>query len=155
MSNSLAAFLSTEKKSQRRNHSEHVWKKYNRSKRSSITMENVAILKQPEMEPLGFVTSLQGTALFIFNKLWKFLNPDEKEFSSLIAIGADGTNVNTGCDEGIIRLFDLRIQRNLHWLICLLHLNELGIKHVIFEIDGRSLSITKLCGEIGRRISAE
>lgn len=128
----------------------------NKTKRSTILMENVAIVEQPNMEPLGFVSSLSGSTAFICEKLWNFLNPDGKaNFRNLIAIGAEGTNANTANNAGVIALFEARIGRNLHRLICLLHLIELCIKHLIFKIDGRSTSESKLSGHIGKKISCE
>lgn len=86
--------------------------------RSSRLMENVAIMRHPDLEPLGFISTLDGTSSFIFEHLWEFLNPGGlKEFSSLVAIGADGTHVNTGSNNGIIRKFETKIGRNLHRII--------------------------------------
>lgn len=124
-------------------------------KRSSIILENIVILEHPQVEPLGFVSVLQGTAKFIFDEIWNFLNPEGKEFRRLIAIGSDGTNVNTGCDAGIITLFEMRLKRNIHRIICLFHLIELCIKYIVVKIDGPLLSEKKLSGPVGKIISAE
>lgn len=62
--------------------------------------------------------------------------------------------MNTGCHGGIISLFELKLARNLHRIICLFHLNEINLKLVIFSIDGPSASDLKLTGPVGRKISA-
>ena len=44
------------------------------------------------------------------------------------AIASDGTVVNTGHIAGAIVLTEQHLGRNLHWLICLLHENELPLR---------------------------
>lgn len=125
-------------------------------KHGTLRMENVAIVKQPEMEPLGFISTLNGTSSAIFKQLWDYLNPGgQGHFNSLIAISADGTNVNTGCNAGVITLFEWKVGRSLHRIICLFHLNELVLKHIIIALDGPSHSESKLSGVIGKKITAE
>ncbi len=46
----------------------------------------------------------------------------------IVAISADGTNCNTGRLGGACLLTEKYLQRNLHWLICLLHFNELPLR---------------------------
>lgn len=125
------------------------------TKRSYVHVENVVIMQHPELKPLGFISSLSGKALCVFNELNKFLNPTKSKeaFKSLFAIAADGTNTNTGATSGIIKLFEDEVNRNLHRIICLLHFNELDIKHVIFAIDGATSSEKTLKGEIGKKIT--
>ena len=53
-----------------------------------------------------------------------------------IAIGCDGTNVNSGVKGGVIRLLELELGRPLQWLICLLHANELPLRHLLQKLDG-------------------
>lgn len=126
----------------------------NATMRGFKRMENVAVMEHPQLEPLGFVSSLNGSSYYIFQKLWKFLNPGgTKTFESLVAIAADGTNSDTGHEGGVIALFEKAIGRNLHRIICLLHLNELGMKYMITVIDGPTLSESKLSGPIGKKIT--
>ena len=54
---------------------------------------------------------------------------------SLIAIGADSTNLNTGCKGGAIDFLENKLERRLIWLICALHTNELPIEHLMAELD--------------------
>lgn len=123
--------------------------------RGFMKLENVAIMQHPELNPLGFISSLNGRAYTVYKGLYKFLNPKNSKdaFKCLFAIAADGTNTNTGGTGGIIKLFEDKIGRNLHRIICLLHLNELDMKYVIFGIDGSTASENTLKGEIGRKIT--
>lgn len=76
------------------------------TQRVFMQLENVAIMQHPQLEPLGFISILNGTATFIFEELWTFLNPcGTKKFDRLVAIAADGTNTgtNTGADGGVVK----------------------------------------------------
>lgn len=46
-----------------------------------------------------------------------------------MAVGSDRTNTNTGKVGGVIRLLENRLSRPLQWIICLLHANELPLRH--------------------------
>ena len=46
----------------------------------------------------------------------------------IVALSADGTNSNTGRLGGACLLTEKYLERNLHWLICLLHFNELPLR---------------------------
>ena len=57
--------------------------------------------------------------------------------NSLLAILTDGIAVNTGWKDRMISHVERDLQRNLLWLICLLHENELGLRHVFSQLaDG-------------------
>ena len=49
---------------------------------------------------------------------------------------ADGTNTNTGWKDGMIAHTERDLQRQLLWLICQLHGNELGLRHFFDHCDG-------------------
>ena len=49
---------------------------------------------------------------------------------------ADGTNVNTGWKDGMIAHLERELGTPLVWLICLLHGNELDLRHWFEKCDG-------------------
>ena len=51
--------------------------------------------------------------------------------ATLKLVGADSTNLNTGCKEGAIALLEKLLGRRLVWSICLLPTNELPLRHLI------------------------
>ncbi|GBN27049.1 hypothetical protein AVEN_233866-1 [Araneus ventricosus] len=51
---------------------------------------------------------------------------------NLIFLGCDGTVVNTGVFNGVIRRHELKRHRPIQWIISLLHFNELPLRH-LFE----------------------
>ncbi|GBP95516.1 hypothetical protein EVAR_70524_1 [Eumeta japonica] len=77
-----------------------------------VIEEHVSVIKEPESIYVGTV--------------------------DLLAIGCDGTVTNTGKFNGVIRLFERRLQRPLQWIICMLHLNELPLRHLFDYLDGKT-----------------
>ena len=53
-----------------------------------------------------------------------------------MAVVADGTNTNTGWRSGFIALVERDLKRNLLWLICQAHGNELPLRHLFAKSDG-------------------
>ena len=71
---------------------------------------------------------------------------------SLMAIGCDGTNVNTGAVGGVIRLLEEELGHALQWFVCLLHCNELPLRHLIQKLDGVTHGPKGYSGVIGKAI---
>ena len=69
---------------------------------------------------------------------------------SLTAVVCDGTNLNTGERNGVIRRLELAVNRPLQWLICMLHLNELPLRAVFKHLDGFPTGPHAFSGSIGR-----
>ncbi|KAK4881795.1 hypothetical protein RN001_005114 [Aquatica leii] len=67
-----------------------------------------------------------------------------------LAIGCDGTVTNTGKYGGVIRLLEKRLHRPLQWIICLLHLNELPLRHLFAKLDGTTTGPNTYSGAIGK-----
>ena len=70
-----------------------------------------------------------------------------------MAIGCDGTNVNTGAHRGVIRLLEQRLGRPLQWFVCLLHANELPLRHLLIKLDGVTSGPKLFSGPIGSLLS--
>ena len=69
---------------------------------------------------------------------------------TLKMIGADSTNLNTGSKEGAIALLERQLGKRLVWSICMLHTNELPLRHLIKHLDGPTGSGNTLSGPAGR-----
>jgi hypothetical protein len=76
-----------------------------------------------------------------------------ESLDKLVAIGCDGTNVNTGRTGGVIRLLEDELQRPLQWLICQLHFNELPLRHLLLHLDGVTSGPRSFSGPIGKQMS--
>lgn len=73
---------------------------------------------------------------------------------TVMAIGGDSTNVNTGVKAGVMRKLELHLERKLVWLVCNLHTNELPLRRLIVQLDGPTLSDNKLSGPIGKLLDS-
>ena len=65
---------------------------------------------------------------------------------TLMFIGGDSTNVNTGAQGGVMHLLEKALGHRLHRIICELHTNELSLRHVIQELDGPTSGANSFSG---------
>ena len=68
------------------------------------------------------------------------------------AIGGDSTSVNTGWKGGAMAHLEKLLGRKLVWLVCDLHTNELPLRHLIIDVDGKTLSNNKWSGPLGNML---
>ena len=71
---------------------------------------------------------------------------------NLMILGSDGTASMTGRFNGCIRAMEELVQRPLQWAICLLHTNELPLRHVFTELDGTTKSPDSFSSPIGSKL---
>nr|CAI5841856.1 unnamed protein product [Callosobruchus analis] len=55
---------------------------------------------------------------------------------SVVVIGCDGTVVNTGRKNRVIVQLERKLGRPLQWFICMLHINEFPLRHLLHFLDG-------------------
>ena len=65
---------------------------------------------------------------------------------SCITVGGDSTNVNTGWKGGAINFLEILLGRKVIWLVCMLHTNELPLRHLIINLDGKTSFDTGFTG---------
>ncbi|GBP41993.1 Putative AC transposase [Eumeta japonica] len=111
-----------------------------------VIEEHVSVIKEPESIYVGYVTPLQGTAKAIEISINALLSAKNISTVDLLAIGCDGTVKF----NGVIRLFERRLQRPLQWIICMLHLNELPLRHLFDYLDGKTSGPSTYNGPIGK-----
>ena len=71
----------------------------------------------------------------------------------LVAMGCDGTNVNTGQHNGVIRLVEIEVGKPLQWLVCQFHGNELPLRHLLQHLDGTTTGPLAFSGPIDKALS--
>ena len=71
---------------------------------------------------------------------------------SLDAIGGDSTNSNTGWEGGSFTHIKTMLGQTLMWLKCFLHTNELPLKHLIQDLDGKTNSDHTFSGPLGKAL---
>lgn len=118
----------------------------------TIAEEHMSILKQPGSEYICHVTANGGSTPTLEAIIAKFQQLSIK-YDNVCAIGCDGTVVNTGPHAGIVCLLEKHLQKPVHWFICLLHANELPLRHLITNLDGKTMGPNAWSGPIGRSIS--
>ena len=65
-------------------------------------------------------------------------------------LGADSTVSNTGWKAGTIAWMEKLLGRKFHWLICMIHTNELGLRCLIQKLDGKTDSRGGFSGPLGK-----
>ncbi|KAG0722390.1 hypothetical protein GWK47_006057 [Chionoecetes opilio] len=73
---------------------------------------------------------------------------------SLIVLQGDSTRANTGWKGGTHAHLEKMLGRKLFWSICLLHTNELPLRHLITSIDGPTSSDTGFTGPVCSLLSS-
>ena len=68
-------------------------------------------------------------------------------------VGSDGTVVMTGKSIGFIASLETLIRRPLQKVICLLHINELPLRHVFQNLDVVTSGPDSFSGPIGRQLN--
>jgi hypothetical protein len=71
---------------------------------------------------------------------------------TLLAIGGDSCNVNTGREGGVMHHVEAKLGRKLVWIVCDLHTGELGLRHLVTALDGKTLSGNKWSGPLGKML---
>ena len=78
---------------------------------------------------------------------------NEVDTKAIVAVGCDGTSVNTGRICGIIRLLDLEFIKPLQWFVCQLHANELPLRRLLEYLDGVTVGPRAFTGPLGQLAS--
>ena len=71
----------------------------------------------------------------------------------LIIIGTDGTTSMTGIKSGLTASLKKLLGRPLQWAICLLHLNQIPLRHVFQILDGTTTGPQSFAGPVGKAIA--
>ena len=82
------------------------------------------------------------------------LKENDISIDDLKAIGCDWTNLNTGVQGGVIQYVERFLGRPLQWIICLIHCNELPLRHLFIKFDGGTSNPNEFRGPIGKRIQS-
>ena len=71
----------------------------------------------------------------------------------LVMIRDDLTSTITGCRGGAIHHLETLLGRKCHWNICMIHINELPLRHLIIQIDGKYIPKQGWTGPLEKLIS--
>lgn len=122
------------------------------NRKCQIVEEHVCLLQEPGSVYLGHISPNSGSSANIFEAMCDLFSDNEISLDSIIAIGCDGTAVNTGKHAGIIRQFELHVKRPLQWFICMFHFNELPLRHLFVHLDGTTAGPNAFTGPLGKSL---
>ncbi|GBM03055.1 hypothetical protein AVEN_14565-1 [Araneus ventricosus] len=113
--------------------------------RNIIKEEHITIVQEPKSKYIGHVTVSNGEAITTVKVIIEFLKQNEQGLSNLTVIGC----VNTGVNQEVIRRLEMKCGRPLQWAVCLLHANELPLRHLLQTLDGMTSGPRAFSGPIG------
>lgn len=128
-------------------------KKGNKYYQKTVTEEHYVLVSEPGSRYLGHVSPTSGSAKAIKTSILQFLQKNT-DINTIVAIGCDGTVVNTGSKNGVIRGLESDLRKPLQWLVCLLHTNELPLRHLMSYLDGKTSGPSGFSGQIGKSLES-
>jgi hypothetical protein len=121
--------------------------------RRAVTEEHVSLIEEPGSRYLGHISPSAGSAMEIKRSIVEYFSANNISVDKFVAIGCDGTNVNTGRNKGVIRLMEEELGKPLQWLVCQLHGNELPLRHLFEHLDCSTTGPRAFSGAIGKALS--
>ena len=100
-----------------------------------VKESHLVVLKEPESRLLGYVKVDAEDAKTKQREICEFLIEKNISLEKLIGICCDGEATNTGSENGILRRFEVMLNRPLHWFVCLLHFNELPLCQLFCALE--------------------
>ena len=102
---------------------------------------------------LGHFSPSSGTAKNIAYSRIEFFKDKQIDINKIQEIGCDGTNTNVGWKTGVIRRLEENFKRPLPWNIWQLHGNELPLRHLLIQLDGKTSGPTQLTGPVDKLLN--
>ena len=115
---------------------------------------HISVTLEPNGEYLGHVTPSEPEypekpAQKEVEAVFAPLQENELTEACLV-LGADSTASNTGWKGGAMAHLEKLLGHKCHWKICMLHTNELPLRHLISKLDGPTSSASGFTGPIGK-----
>ena len=76
------------------------------SSKGLITEKHITLIEEPRPIFLGHVSSSTASSANIKDATIDFFNENKTSLDNVLAIGTDGTNINTAVNKGTIRLME-------------------------------------------------
>ena len=115
--------------------------------RKTIIKEHYVLVGEPYEFYITHGTGKQ-IAQVIYNALEKISVNDR-----LKVIGTDGIATMTGKKSGCIASLETKLGHPLQWIVCLLHLDELPLRHIFQQLDGSTKGPYSFSGMIGKQLN--
>lgn len=101
---------------------------------------HIVIVKEPGSKLLGHIKVDAEDSNTKQLQLCEFFKEKKLSLTSLIGVCCDGEPTNTGTENGILRKFEVLLNKPLHWFVCLLHFNELPLRHLFNGLEKSTTS---------------
>ncbi|GBO15620.1 hypothetical protein AVEN_175212-1 [Araneus ventricosus] len=112
--------------------------------------EHLPLIEEPSSRYITHLNPSFGTAKQISVTIIGYFEGIRRHLSQFLAIGCDGTSVNTGWKCGVIRRLKLKLGKPLQWVI--LHFHELTLRHLFETLDGPTNGPKSYSGNIGKAL---
>ena len=116
--------------------------------------ERIVVVGKPGACYLTHVFPQGGRGIIIANEVYDAIKSTELSYT-LNIIGTDVTASMTGNKAGFIRCLEEKLGRPLQWVVCLLHCNELPLRHVFLELDGTTKSPDSFSGPLRKKLNGK
>ena len=107
--------------------------------RRSIKEKHYVIVSFPGNKYIEHVVSENSKAADVAKEILSVIT-ETNSTESITALVFDATNNNTGKTNGIMRKLEVELGRQLQWLVCLLHCNELPFRKYLSVVEGGNTS---------------
>ena len=123
----------------------------NKSHKKIVIEDHYVMIVEPGEFYLTHFAAENGKGQTIALQVYGAIQQTEL-ITKLAVVGCDGTASMTGHKSGFIRCLEVLLKRPLQWSICLLHCNELPLRHVFKFLDGSSTGPNTFDGPIGKQL---
>ena len=112
-------------------------------------------MKEPGSSYVDHVTPALGTSLAIAESIYNYITAEVPEgLNHVLLLRCDGTVVNTGVHNGVLRCLELKIGRSVQRAICQVHFNKLPLRHLFESLDDPTSGPNFYTGCIGKSLKA-
>ena len=118
---------------------------------SKVKEEHYVLTSEPDGTYMTHVTPTNGTAPACCESVCNAMD-EIGATASVKLIGSDTTNTMSGTDGGAQHFIEVRLDRNLFRVFCLLHTNELPLRHLFTHLDGKTSGKDSFKGPIGKML---
>jgi hypothetical protein len=113
--------------------------------------EHYVLVSEPDSQYIAHVSPQSSKSKDVADSIMTKIKDLGVE-SELRVIGCDSANINTGFRGGVVQYIENELGRPLQWCICLLHTNELPLRHLFLTMDGATTGANTFSGRIGKAI---
>ncbi|KAI6651413.1 hypothetical protein LOD99_5220 [Oopsacas minuta] len=119
--------------------------------RTQTSVEEHIVVIDQNSRYLFHTTPESGHGINIASSIYTYLQKNRLE-REILLVGCDGTNVNVGWKNGSIVNLERMLGRELQWAVCLLHTNELPLRHLFEYFDGKTSVPNSFSGPINKSL---